>query len=326
MGRRVTIYDIAKEAGTSTSTVSRVLNGSSLVTLETSAAVRSAASRLGYAARRIRRHATRTVLHVVVFIPNARDPVSHLFYDAAVLFNGIRNGFGDVRAHLIVSINGSTESLNAKTLGDIDGCLFAFASPPPAVRNMLEERSIPTVVINRVDGRFSSVVNDAGSGMRALLVEVAKRRPSDQVCFLSARDAGPVAEYRASAIQEAGRTMRRMPGVRWFPTVVDITPDVVDALCSDGYRTFMCVNDFVAAAVYERLLQLGLRVPEDVGITGYDAAPVRGLLSRTLTTVDLCVPRLGQEASRLLVPMIMERQPEVTERVVTGGLVRGDTL
>jgi LacI family transcriptional regulator len=329
MGTRVTIYDIAREAGISSSTVSRVLNGSTLVNAGTRERVSRIAARLGYENRRTRRQATRAVLHVVVFVPNARDPLTHLFYDSAALYVGIRAGFGEVRAHLVVSPDGSTDALTAKTLGDIDGCLFAFTTPRAEVRNLLAERRIPAVLINRMDDRWSYVANDPAAGVEALLAEVHRVRPRDRVCFISVRDAQPVAGYRARALESASRAGDgggdSLP-LRWFQSVSSITCEAVRGLYDEGFRTFMCVNDFVATAVYERLLRLGLRVPEDVGLCGFDAAPVRGLLSRELTTVDLCVPLLGERAARMLVEMVMGRHDRTTHELIGGRLLRGDTL
>jgi LacI family transcriptional regulator, galactose operon repressor len=321
----VTIYDIAHEAGISASTVSRVLNGSALVSGETSQNVLAIATRLGYSPRRIRRHASRAILHIVVFLPQAEQPQSHLFYDAAALFSGIQAGFGGIRAHLIVSLNNSIDPLIAKKLGDIDGCIFAFSSPPARLRALLSERGVPTVLINRVDDQFSYVTNDAVAGMRGLLSAVNRSCPDDRICFISVEDARPVAEYRASAIEspESGVTV---PTVRWLPTVTDVTTESVAALYQEGFRVMMCVNDFVAAAVYDRLTQLGIRVPGDVGITGYDAAPVRGLLSKAITTVDLSVGDLGWQAADLLGGMIMERNSTKIERYIAGPVLLGETL
>ena len=325
MASRVTIYDIAREAGTSASTVSRVLNRSTLINGETSLNVLAVADRLGYSPRRIRRHASRAILHVVVFLPHAERPQSHLFYDAAALFSSIQAGFGSIRTHLIVSLNDSVDPLVAKKLGDIDGCIFAFASPTPGLRSVLSERRIPTVLINRTDEQFSYVTNDAAAGMRGLLTAVRRLRPDDRICFVSVEDARPVADYRAGAVQAPGGG-GDVPDVRWFPTVTEITSDAIADLYRDGFRVFMCVNDFVAAAVYDRLTRLGIRVPEDVGITGYDAAPVRGLFSRAIATVDLSVADLGRQAANLLSGMIVERTASRTERYIVGAMLPGETL
>lgn len=70
----------------------------------------------------------------------------------------------------------------------------------------------------------------------------------------------------------------------------------------------------MVAAVYDRLSRIGVRVPDDAGITGYDAAPVRGLFSRAITTVDLSVEDLGRQAEIRI------------ERKVVGPLLPGETL
>jgi LacI family transcriptional regulator len=93
-----------------------------------------------------------------------------------------------------------------------------------------------------------------------------------------------------------------------------------------GYRVLVCANDLVAIAAYERLLQLGLRVPEDVGLTGYDAAPVRALISVDITTVELGVRELGREAARLLVEAILSRTAPRGQITCAGELHAGATL
>lgn len=323
MGSRVTIYDIARESGMSTSTVSRVLNRSALVSEATSGRVRDAARRLGYHPRRIRRQGARTILHVVVFLPHARQPQSHLFYDAADLIAGIQAGFGPTRANLIVSLSDSTHALTAKKLGDIDGCIFAFTAPGAELRSVLLDREVPTVLINRHDNHFSCVVNAAEDGIGSLLGEIRLRRRADRICFVTVADARPVADYRLAALTALGADD---VVVRRFDTVTDITTTAIGGILEEGQRVFMCVNDFVAVAVYERLLCLGLRVPQDVAVTGYDAAPVRRLLSRSITSIDLSVFELGRHAAGLLGGTILRREYGRVCRSVRGTMVRGDTL
>ncbi|MFW6293518.1 MAG: LacI family DNA-binding transcriptional regulator, partial [Spirochaetota bacterium] len=283
---RVTVYDIAEAAGTSVSTVSRVLNGSALIADATRRAVLEAADRLGYTQRRVRRPAGRSVLNIVVFLPRAAEPQAHLFYDAAALFAGIESGLGDVRAHTIAAPNGSTSPFEGKKLGDIDGCIFAFCDPSPAARATLTEREVPTVVINRLDDEFACVVNDYTSGMAALAHAVATKRPGP-AAWLTVETANPVARYRWEALL-AQESLAIGPGDRFeFASISRMDAQAVEAILEADYQTLLCANDLVAVAVYERLLHLGVRVPREIGLTGYDAAPVLGLVSQPITTVDL---------------------------------------
>ena len=322
---RVTVYDIAEAAGTSVSTVSRVLNGSALIADATRRAVLDTAEQLGYTQRRVRRPAGRSVLNIVVFLPRAAEPQAHLFYDAAALFAGIQSGLGDVRAHTIAAPNGSTSPFEGKKLGDIDGCIFAFCDPSPEARATLVEREIPTVVINRLDDAFACVVNDFTTGMASLAQAVAAKRPGP-AAWLTVETANPVARYRWEALL-AQESLEIGPGDRFeFASISRMTEQAVGAILEAGYSTLLCANDLVAVAVYERLLHLGVRIPEEIGVTGYDAAPVLGLVSQSITTVDLAGERLGHAASAQLVDAILARSVPTGRSFIPGELISGATL
>jgi LacI family transcriptional regulator len=323
---RVTVYDVAAEAGTSVSTVSRVLNGSSLAAEETRRAVLAAAERLGYTQRRVRRSAARSVLNIAVFLPQAAEPHAHLFYDAAALFTGIQSGLGSVRAHTIAALNGSTSPFEGKKLGDIDGCIFAFSSPPQEVREMLLEREIPTVVLNRLDDDFACVVNDFTHGMRTLSEQVVQRRSTPKAAFVTVQTAQPVADYRWSALASQDGALVDERDRYEYASIRAISQETVRLLLNEGYETFVCVNDLVAVAVHDRLAALGVRVPQEVGVTGYDAAPVRGLISRELTSVDLAVEKLGHEAAERLVRAVLGRTVPTGRMMIPGELIPGASL
>ncbi|MFP4113552.1 MAG: LacI family DNA-binding transcriptional regulator [Spirochaetota bacterium] len=325
-GTRVTVYDVAEAAGTSVSTVSRVLNGSALIAEGTRRAVLETAERLGYEQRRVRRQAARSVLNIVVFLPLAAEPHAHLFYDAAALFAGIQDGLGEIRAHTIAALSGSTSPFEGKKLGDVDGCIFAFASPDARLREILGARGVPAVVINRLDEEYACVVNDHVAGMRAIAREIVARRADPRPVFVSVDTARPVADYRWSALREQ-RTLPIGAGdARRYATIAEITPAEVSRTLDAGYDTFVCANDLVAIAVFERLVSLGVAVPERVGITGYDAAPVRGLISRPIASVDLAVARLGREAADRLVHAILARSFPSGRVMIPGAVIGGESL
>jgi LacI family transcriptional regulator len=323
---RVTVYDIAQAAGTSPSTVSRVLNGSALIADETRTAVLDAADRLGYTRRAVRRPAGRSVLNIVVFLPRAAEPHAHLFYDAAALFAGIQDGFGAVRAHTIVALNGSHSPFEGKKLGDIDGCVFAFSSPSAEIRRVLADREIPAVVINRIDEELACVANDCGEGMAAIARAIRVRRPAARPIYVGVATANPVGRSRWEALAAGGILRVGARDRIEFDEVAAITPRAVSRLVDRGYETFVCANDLVAVAVHDRLRDLGLSVPGDVGLTGYDAAPVRGLVGCPITTVDLAVERMGRAASARLVAAVLERTAPSGCELIPGELIEGASL
>jgi len=105
MSKRVTVYDIAKELAISPSTVSRVLNNSSLISNERSSQIMAMAKQLGYEKRNIKKHMSRVILNIHIFLPQAESTIIHFFYNISELLESIQKGFGDVRLNFVTKVN-----------------------------------------------------------------------------------------------------------------------------------------------------------------------------------------------------------------------------
>ena len=102
---KVTIFDIAEKAGVSPSTVSRVLNDSSLISDGRSEKIRRIAERLGYKKRTIRKPRARAILNVMIILPRHRERAVQLFYDYSDLLNGIQKAIPTDRANIFTTID-----------------------------------------------------------------------------------------------------------------------------------------------------------------------------------------------------------------------------
>lgn len=329
MPRRPTVHDIGRQLGISASTVSRVLNGSQLVAEETRKRIEAVASEMGYEKRRIRRHGPRSILTVALFLPRSADVYHRLFYDPAELLAGLTEGFDSVRTQISVSVNRpQPELFESKKSGNIDACVFGFTTPSDDVRDLLEQREIPTVLLNRESPRCSFVSTDHLSGMRALLQKAAATRATVRPCYISFSPAQPVAALREESFAAACRA----EGVAWSQRdlvridAVDQIDEAMLARIAERYNTVFCFNDFVAVYVYQVAILARIGVPEHLGIAGYDNSPVRQLTPQKIDTVSLSAYRLGREAGAWLRSAIIERNQEPIRLRVPGQVVRGATL
>lgn len=318
----MTVYDVARAAGVSVSTVSRVLNNSTLVGEKTRSAVLAAAKRIGYEHKTTRRPGGRAILNILVMLPTTDRPHTHLFYDVAQLLQGVGEGFAPLRIHTIAVTSEQAQPLDNKKLGDIDGCIAAFVTPSTALAEQLREREIPFVAINRSDPDHAYVADDPSAGVQQLLDHLRARRPDRRPCFIALDAAGPVGRARRAAYEELTRARGEKP---WVVEYEDVVAVRLDRLLADGVRAFFCVNDLTAVAVYTRVAEAGLRMPEDVSLLGYDASPVARLLPKQLTTVRMDVRRMGTEASFLLRSLILERRAEHFHVYQAGELIEGET-
>lgn len=327
--QKPTVNDIARYLQISPSTVSRVLNGSPLVKEETRERIEAAAVELGYRKRTIRRHGPRSILVLALFLPRSADVYHRLFYDPAELLAGLDEGFGEIRTQILVSVNQpNPELFSSKKSGNIDGCVFGFTTPSDDVRQLLRERSIPSVLLNRESRSMNYVSADHLSGMRQLLRRAESFRPGVRPCYISFVPAEPVATQREQAFLEACCAEDVGCGTADIFRInsVDQIDASLIAKIRDRYNSVFCFNDFVAVYLYQVLLLAGVRIPQQIGIAGYDDSPVRQLTPQKIDTVTLSPYHLGAVAGDWLHRVVIERSTESLRLRVPGEIVPGSTL
>ncbi|MFE6689149.1 LacI family DNA-binding transcriptional regulator [Streptomyces sp. NPDC057743] len=300
----VTLRDVARAAGCSVATVSRVLAGTRPVGAETARAVRQAADRLGYrpneVARALRSRVTGTVGLVLPQIANPFFPSLVRELDRALHAEGRAVLLADcdddpeVEAARIAALSG--RRVDALLVIPVDERRSREAVAAAAAR-------VPLVLLDRGcgPGVADSVAVDNAAGMALVLAHLAatgRRRP----CFIGAAgDASAAAERRAAyatgaAALDPAAPERALLGefsVEWGRAAVDrLWPARPDAV--------VCANDLIAAGALQRLRQLGADVPGKVAVTGFDDIPLAGLADPALTTVRQPLPELAAEAARLL--------------------------
>ncbi|MGW8379439.1 LacI family DNA-binding transcriptional regulator [Streptomyces sp. ODS28] len=307
----VTLRDVAQVSGCSVSTVSRVLAGSRPVGEETARAVREAAERLGYrpnrVARALRSRATGTVGLVVPQITNPFFPFLMRAVERALHAEG--------RAVLLADCDEDTgveaSRLDALLERQVDGLVVIPVDEERSRAAVTEAAdAVPLVLLDRGcgPGVADSVAVDNAAGM-ALVLEHLRRAGRSRVCFAGADSGSAAAERHAAYVAGAARLDPEGPGrtelgdfsVEWGRTAAErLWPRRPDAV--------VCANDLIAVGVVQRLRQLGVRVPEEVAVTGFDDVAVAGIVEPALTTVRQPVAELAAEAARLLA-----RRPDTGE-------------
>jgi LacI family transcriptional regulator len=330
MGDRVTVYHIAEALGISSSTVSRVLNNSTLISDEKSLLIRETAEKMGYRKRSIRRQKDRTILNIKLFLPSAQYSYIHLFYDVADLIAGIQEGFGEVKVNIITRLNDWDDTIfSNKKMGDIDGAIFAFSRPDEKLAAVVREREIPMILLNRPDEAGNFVMYDNRLGMRRLLGELYKQVPDLKPCYLGFRPIQPVSTLRGEGVKAACEELN----IPFGPTdmvelgsIEEIDPPFIRSLQEGGYNALLAFNDLVAVYLYQAALHGGVRIPEAFSLTGFDNSPVRSLISAKIDTINLSIHRLGVEAGSWLRSYIVERNEEPIKKRIEGEYVPGTTI
>ncbi|MER5311682.1 LacI family DNA-binding transcriptional regulator [Streptomyces sp. NPDC002773] len=313
MGNRgPTLEDVAREAGVSRATVSRVVNGVRNVAPDIQRAVRDAVARTGYtpnqAARSLVTRRTGTV--ALVLSATGRAFTARVFSDP--FFGRIVDGVLPVlRERAIQPVLLVAESEQARTQlveylrqGGADGALVVpldAADPLPA---MLVAAGLPTVLFGRPrDGdrcAFVDLDNPAGARLAAEhLWATGRRRPAT----IAAPATAPTADERLDAFREAlaAHGVTSVPVVRGRFTA-DSGRRAMARLLKDhpGIDAVFAANDLMAQGACQYLREQGIAVPGAVAVMGFDDSMAARKAQPQLTTVRQPVERMAAAMAELL--------------------------
>ncbi len=295
MWERVTIIDVAREAAVSPATVSRVLTGGKPVSDALARRVRDTVDRLGYQPNPAAQGLLRGRSHAVgVVVPDLSNP-----YFAEVLKGVTAAAEGVDRRTLIADTNENSAEERRATLELarwVDGVVLC--SPRMSAADLRAVAvAVPNLVcINRVlrDPSLAAVVVDFRAGVRAIcnhLLELGHRR----VAYLQGPGNAWSEGERQLALRAAARRGLDVTQVPCGPSTIDGHRATDTALESDP-SAIIAFSDYVAFGVLSRLAELGVDVPGEVSVTGFDDIPMSGIIRPGLTTVTVKKPLLGELA------------------------------
>ncbi len=311
----LTIYDVASRAGVSIASVSRVLNGQGSPRAATRDRVLSAVRDLGFVPDGAARALSNGLKEVVAVVfrrgdetPFPDEDESFLFID--VIYRGIdlaarRRGF-DV---LMGSVGFNDANVPARVqavAGKADGVIL-HDRMIPADRITRLAATVPVVTLAGTPIRGAMNVRcDNESGIRELVRHLTAKHGYKTLGYLSGRGDSPDNLARAKAIvaeaRAHGATVEM--GEDWQGDYSAAGgANVVSRLIDSGVplpRAILCANDQTALGAMHALARRGLRVPEDVAVTGFDDVPIARHLHPPLTTVRQPMQELGGTAFEIL--------------------------
>ncbi len=312
-----TIRDVAREAGVSIATISRLFNGSARVSDDTSRRVREVAERMGYWPNGAARSLITKRTHALgVLLP---DLYGDFFSEVirGIDLTARRAGF-----HLVVSSShadaGELLAALQTMRGRIDG-LIAMApdlEDPAAFEQ--SARQFPIVLINPgfESESCASVATDNLSGAREMVRHLASQGHR-HIAFI----AGPQANRDALQRLEGYRDALRDLGLPHSPSLEaqgqfteSSGSEAAQALLARSPRptALFAANDCMAVGALSALRELGLRVPDDVVVAGFDDIAIASYVTPRLTTVRVEASRLGERAVHLLMDAIQHRGGETS--------------
>ncbi|MGK5743045.1 LacI family DNA-binding transcriptional regulator [Micromonospora sp. URMC 103] len=306
--QRPTLEAVARRAGVSRATVSRVVNGSTTVAEPIREAVHRAVEELGYvpnlAARSL---VTQRTDSIALVMPEA---ATRVFSDDQVFPGIIRGVSQELEAadkQLVLMLAGSPAGharVERYTTGrHVDGVLFASLHGADPLPGMLARLGIPVVCSGRPLGDVPVPyvdVDHVGGVTRAVrhLLDSGRRRiatiagPQDMVAGIE-RLTGYREAMAAAGLPERVATgdFTRESGAAAMRRLLDAHPDL-DAV--------FAASDLMAHAALRTLREAGRRVPDDVAVIGFDDIETAAYTEPPLTTVRQPIQEIGRQMTRQL--------------------------
>lgn len=334
--KRPTVADVAREAGVSTGTVSAVLNRKASVADDTRDLVLGVIDRLGYRPPRSPRlfagplagaaNGTASPGSVGIVIKEGDNP----YY--ADIVTGVREALAE--HGMLVSTSTSEGDYEAEGIL-IDAYRLRHAAGI-IVAPVVDTTSDLSHLFSVKRAGYPFVLLEAVLGLRAPSVTIDNAAASE-AAVLHLLDSGHERIVHVAGPPHSQHSRDRQVGVQraFSRSAVPFHDGTVvsgGARLEDGYRAALglfrdrpseerptgvtCFNDLVAVGVLRALAELGLGVPDDVSVVGFDDIQVAAYLSVPLTTISVPKRAMGRRAADLLLDQL--REPDDAERPAPG--------
>ncbi|MFD4960488.1 LacI family DNA-binding transcriptional regulator [Microbacterium sp. NPDC058389] len=326
MSRRPTITDVAAAAGVSVATVSKAVNGRYGVASETVDRVLAVVAELGYESSLIASSMRSRTTGVIGVLVADFEPFS------AEILKGVGQALRATRYDLLAysGSHGAAEGWERRSLSRLSGTLIDGAiMVTPTVVNVGTE--VPVVAIDPHTGPADVPTVECDSYGGALqatrhLVELGHTR----IGFIAGRR-----DLRSSIARDAGyRRALTDAGIPIDPAFVgsgSYRPDAVRIAALEMLRraerptAIFAANDISALEIMKVASELGLDVPRDLSVIGFDDVPEAAKATPALSTVRQPMQTLGAEAARLLLSLMDGERPALTHVKLPTRLVPRDT-
>ncbi|MDR1933832.1 MAG: LacI family transcriptional regulator [Spirochaetales bacterium] len=326
-----TVKDVAKLAGVSASTVSRSLSEKIFVDPQTKARVLLAVEKLKYRpnlmAKGLKEGITRTFALIIPSITNLYYPqLVHSVEKCAA-----ENDYSLILYNTNEDLEAERKAVEALQKYYVAGVIVSTASNDIQHILALEKNNIPFVLLNRLfPGNVNYVSNDQALGARKVmgyLIQKGHKRISVLLCGFQKQ----IYKYRYDGCMAALRAHRLEASEKFFlfdVNGIDVAHRrVIEIMRRKKPPTALFVtNNMLAFGVYRALNELGLRIPADVSIIGYDNLLTDQYMNPPLTSYEQPLDEIGKHAVLNLISQIKNKLRKPEKLLLSGSLLERESV
>ncbi|CAB4333284.1 MAG: LacI family DNA-binding transcriptional regulator [Actinobacteria bacterium] len=323
MDKQPTIIDVARVAGVSKATVSRVLRGEDRVSDQTRSDVMKAVKKVGYRPNIVARSLKERVASVFGFVTS---DLSNPYY--ADILRGVYQAAAGTGFQIIIasgdeSSGGAEAAIGALREFRVSGLILA--SPSLTMRQIAKlTDGLPAVIEGHANApaKFDVVTSDDIEGARLLvdhLVQLGHRR------MVVLEDTGLGGFDRLDGFARAFKRAQLSSSVRHIPTVATAEGgyESMKAVLARGKppTAVLCDNDIMAVGAMSAIEEANMSVPKDISVTGFDDIAMARLRQFDLTTV-----RQDRWAIGRLCFEVLHRRVQIEDKQLPGRIILKPTL
>ncbi|ADQ03827.1 transcriptional regulator, LacI family [Caldicellulosiruptor owensensis OL] len=314
-----TVKDVAKRAGVSVATVSRVLNNSEKVSEQTRQKVLNAIEELGFKpnllARNFRKDRSSLILVVLPTIANA--------YFARVV-KGIedtarKNGYGILLCTTQNSPEIAAEYLKLIERKQVDGAIIASAKIEIDFCKGLDTKRIVQACEFYPFLDTSLVTIDHKRAFYDIVDYLVKKGKKNILCAIG--NEGIPSEFARKegykeALEENGLEFKEENVIRCSYGWTELYEKLRNLCCLKKYDAIACSSDLMAVGAIKAAKALGLKVPDEFSVTGFDNIMVSRIYEPSITTVAQPMYEIGEKAATILIDIIENQSVYVKQRII----------
>ena len=331
---KITIYDVAREAGCSTATVSLVMKGDSRVNAKTAERVLKCAEELNYRPNYLASSlASKKTNTIGVIVSNLNNPVFSEIICGIEEFIS-KCGYSLTIGVTYFSVERERHYLDLFSRNRTDGIVLLPTrwAESRAMVLELQKQGFPMCVsgINPNEQNISFVASNMSDGA-FLSVEYLIKMGHRNIAFVAGDS---TLEGRTERFEGYQRALK-LYGIDFNPEYV-IKSEVDFASIRNAMLPFMkkhpdvtalyCMYDYIALAVIKAMSDLNLRVPEDISIVGYDNIDISEYYPVGLTTVEPGNKKIGELSGRIIVNMIEKSGDQTQSMLLTPKLITRNSV
>lgn len=322
----VTIKEVAKLAGVSPSTVSRVISDNSRISEDTKKTVRAAMEKLGYhpnaIARSLVNKSTKTI--GIVMPQSTESAFLNPFFPQAL--SGVSKAAHE-QGYCILLSTGSGEEEQLESIkgivtgGRVDGVIIMYSSIDNAVLEALKKLNTPVVVIGKpLKIKEELYVDNDNVAAAFKVTEKLIQNGHQNIAFISGAFKFVVSLDRLDGYMTALKKYNLPFKKEYIAELSEVVKEGAYFVTKDLLKlkerptALVATDDVMAFGAMDAIKEAGLRIPQDMEIMSFNNVPSSELTQPSLTSVDIDAFSLGYEASKLIIDKI---KGEVkTDRVI----------